>query len=253
MRGSALLAIVIAATTPLLILTVVAVATGFRLVAWQPPVLWQHSLGVGGVTAIASDSSGVYVEGYNHWQLVGPGSVFLKKYDSSGGVVWNRTIGEFNNAMINEMSVGTDSIYLSAGNFSNGIFLKYDLAGNNLWERDYAAGTNPIWGSSFGLSALPEGVYVTGDSSLWTSPTYASSVAWVREYDSAGNAAWTSEFSSDTIISTHVYASSLGVFIAYSAGNTTRYLGSFLAKYSLSGNQLWTRQVPAAGGISGDS
>jgi len=252
MRGSALLPLFIAAMTPLLFFTAIVVGIGFRSVAWQPPVLWQHLLGADSAPVIASDSSGAYVEGYNPSPIQGYlGIPFLNKYDPSGRVVWNRTLNEYNGELINQMSVGSDGIYLSGENFDNGIFLKYDLAGNKLWERDYSVGGNPIWGNAYGLSAVPQGVYVIGNSPLTQYDT--RSVAWVREYDSAGNIAWTSEFSSDTIGSNHVYASASGVFIAYQARNQMENVGSFLDKYSLSGNQLWTRPVPEAGGISGDS
>src|SRR5260370_20079894 len=217
---------------PVLVITVIVGASRLQLVAWQPPVLWQHLLGSGSTTVVDSDSSGIYAEGYNFSQsLGGSGSLFLNKYDASGGVVWNRTMNDSGGRFFREMSVGPEGIYLSGENVSGRIFLKCDLTGNKLWEKVDSVDS---------ISAVSVGVYVTEGGR-------------VRQYDSAGDVIWTSEFSNDTVVSSRVYASSSGVFVIYAAINRTRNLGPFLLKYNLTGNQIWSRLVPAAGGISGDS
>jgi hypothetical protein len=132
MKDSALLPLFVAAMIPFLILTVIVVATAFQFVAWQPPVQWSHLLGTGSTTVIASDSSGVYAQGYNLGQsLGGSGSLFLNKYDPSGGTIWNHTISETGYRYLNAMSVGPEGIYLSGANLTDETLLKYDLAGNN--------------------------------------------------------------------------------------------------------------------------
>ncbi len=229
LKSGAFLPVLIAAMIPFLVITVIVVATAVQLVAWQPSVLWERSLGSGGVTVIASDSSGVYARGSGFGGS--SGGPFLDKYDPGGGVVWNRTMSETGDF---EISAGLDGVYLSGENATSGILLKYDLAGNRLWERDFPVNyVNDI-------SASPQGAYLT-EGGL------------VREYDSAGNIVWTSKLSNDTVVSSRVYASVAGVFITYAGINQTNNLGPFLVKYSLSGSEIWTHPVAVGGGISGDT
>src|SRR5260370_25351669 len=113
MKGSALFPLLTAALTPFLVLALIVTATGFGFVAWKPPVIWSHTFAVSGAdngaTVVASDSSNAYVQGYLNSSGFGygSGSLFLNKYDTGGGLVWNRTIGNTNDSSIYAMSVGT--------------------------------------------------------------------------------------------------------------------------------------------------
>jgi hypothetical protein len=77
--------------------------------------------------------------------------------------------------------------------------------------------------------------------------------AFVRDYDTAGNLVWTSQYSNSTVVFSSVYASVSGIFILYAAISRTQNLGPFLMKYSLGGSEIWSDLVPSGGGISGDS
>jgi len=88
-----------------------------------------------------------------------------------------------------------------------------------------------------------------------TNQSYTGGVSWVRNYDSAGNVVWTSEYSNDTTTFNGVYASTSGVYVSYYAVNRTRNLGSFLVKLDMSGSFVWNHYVGGgvANGIAGDS
>ncbi len=88
-----------------------------------------------------------------------------------------------------------------------------------------------------------------------TNQSYTGGVSWVRNYDSAGNVVWTTEYSNDTTTFNGVYASTSGVYVSYYAVNRTRNLGSFLVKFDTSGGFVWNHYVGGGvvNGIAGDS
>jgi hypothetical protein len=259
MKGSAILPLFIAALTPFLVLTVIVTTTGLGSIAWRPPVLWTNTFGnphlSDSATVIASDTSGVYVEGYVNSSGTfgdGPGNLFLSKYDPDGGIIWTRTIGDTNDSYINGMSVGMDGIYLSGGNLTSRSVQKYDLTGNRLWERKLdipnaeinaitSAPTNTYIAGTVGYQPIPQGVE-------WTA-------LFVREYDDAGSVLWTNTFNNSTYSGiTGLYASGSGVcIIGYNLVGMPPRNGEFFAKYDQSGHLTWNQQLSErASGISGD-
>jgi len=165
-KGSGLLPLVVAALAPFLILLLIVSGTGLGLVVWKPPTLWSDMFGGSGgansATVVASDSSGAYVQGYinNSGPGRGSGSIFLTKYDPTGGIVWTRTIGSTNDSFIDGLSIGPDGLYMSGG-YPEGIrLLKYDLSGNKIWEIQ-----SPITGNQPGASSVSStGFYFAGVS-----------------------------------------------------------------------------------------
>ncbi len=258
MKGNPFILLILVAMTPFLLFAVIIVGTGYGLVAWQPPVLWQHFSGSSGsTTVIASDPSGVYAQGYLNGSFEkSKGILFLDKHGTDGGTVWTRNIGDTNDTVFNAISVGTEGIYLSGFNVTGtqrAILQKYDLTGAKVWEQDFLASA-----SLEGVGAISDtsrGVYVTGISGPVTNQSYTGGVSWVRNYDSAGNVVWTSEYSNDTTTFNGVYASTSGVYVSYYAVNRTRNLGSFLVKLDMSGSFVWNHYVGGgvANGIAGDS
>jgi hypothetical protein len=140
---------------------------------------------------------------------------------------------------------GPDDVYLR----------KYDLAGNELWTRQF--GTLGDDFSMAGPVAIDESaVYVAG----WTDGTLPGETnagdydAFVRQYDTNGNEVWTDQFGGtayDDIDGVAVYRGA--VFVA---GNTLSALpgqtsgGSWdghVSRYDSDGNRLWTRQFGGAG------
>ncbi|HXL51141.1 MAG TPA: hypothetical protein VN949_04950, partial [Candidatus Limnocylindrales bacterium] len=69
MKGSALLAVLFAAITPILVLALLVAGAGLGLVLWRPPVIWTDQLGTpstnpNGFTGIAVSNTSLYAGGY---------------------------------------------------------------------------------------------------------------------------------------------------------------------------------------------
>jgi len=246
LRGGAILPVILAGLTPILLLAFLASGIGFGSVAWQPPILWTDTLGSitsrgdNGIIGVSSDSSGVYSAGYTNYSGIGypGGTLLIAKYDSGGNDVWTHTIGN-SSTYITGISVGTDGIYLAGDNLTDSGFVeKFNFAGNRLWTLNSSIGGGTVATIS-GVSATTSGVYIAGD------PT-------IQEYDLNGNLVWTSQLFNVTSTTTgrilSVYADTSGVYVTgYFSGNLTGQTqvggGAFLAKYSLSSALVWAREL----------
>ena len=121
-----------------------------------------------------------------------------------------------------------------------------------VWVRQF--GTNRR-DEGLAIAKGPTGVYVTGNT-IGTFPGETSAGAndtdvFVRRFDESGNAIWTRQFGSTTVVvdtGTGVATDQTGVYVVgrvtgalagqTSAGNTD----AFIRKYDPDGNVLWTRQ-----------
>ena len=98
-----------------------------------------------GAYGIVMDSSGyIYV-------VLGGGNAALVKIDSSGNVIWSRTLTGVNNTYGNSIAIdSSDNIIISSSHsvtpYENYI-VKYDSGGNLLWQRSLdSSGTDYIVG-----------------------------------------------------------------------------------------------------------
>jgi len=249
-KGGAILPLIVAAITPLLVLLVLVSGVGLGLVAWQPPILWTNTFGgsTGGDNAaagVSADGSGVYLVGYTNYAGIGSpgGSLVLNKYDPSSGLLWTHNIGNSSAAVL-AVSVGPDGVYLTGGNSSFRSFVqKFDLSGNRIWARNSTDGE--------GVVVTATGVYLGGESK-------------VSGYDLDGNRVWTSQLLNETGQVLSVFADSSGIYGTGSVGGvlpTQTQLGggdAFLVKYSLNGSLAWARQfatefIDEGDSVSGDS
>lgn len=221
---------------------------------------------------VAADASGnMYVAGWTGGAVPGGGGsqglwdAFVRKYDSSGAVVWTRQFGTDNNDRAqgaatdlagNLYVVGWTTGALPGGGYDDGSSLtndgyvrKYDSWGNLVWTRQF--GTSG-WDMAYSASADFSGnVYVAG----WTEGALpggggfsGGQDAFVRKYDSWGNVMWTRQFG------TGFTDWARGVTLDYEgnvylAGHADGILpdsagrgGSFVKKYNARGAALWTRQ-----------
>ncbi len=260
MKGNGFLSLLVAGIAPILILFLITLAAGFGLLAWKPPTLWSDTFGGSGgdnsATVVASDSSGVYVQGYlnNSGLGSGPGSLFLTKYDPTDRIVWTRTIGSTNDSFIDGLSVGPDGLYLSGGYVGGITLLKYDLSGDKIWAVQFN-----LSGSQPGASSVSSaGLYFVGVSATQLpNESYTGAASFVRRYDLAGNLVWTREFYNGSALISGVYASSSGVYVSGVAQTPLpgqSQPGGFLLKYDSTGNEVWIRQLSGVeSAIAGDS
>jgi len=246
LKGGALLPLILAGLTPILLLAFLASGIGFGIVAWQPPVIWTDafgnatSRGDNAVIGVSSDSSGVYSAAYSNYSGIAypGGSLHLMKYDPAGGLVWTHTIGN-SSAAVTSISTGTDGIYLVSSSVQ-----KFDFTGNKIW-------TNNSNGRL--ASATASGVYVASYKSI-------------QEFDSKGNLLWTSQIFDPTTSNGEIYgiyADDSGAYVAGDfSGNLTGQMPTggkdvFLAKYGSNGSLIWATQfgtdLDQAYSVSNDS
>jgi len=195
--------------------------------------LWTHQFGTATADpalGISADSTGVYVAGLTGGTLpdqssAGLEDAFVRKYDSSGNLLWTRQFGTASNDYANGISVDPTGIYVAGQ--TSGVFpdesssggydafvRKYDFSGNHLWTHQFGTAS---YDSVNGVSADPTGIYVAGQTS-GVFPDESSSGGWdafVRKYDTSGNHLWTHQFgtaSSDAAAG--ISADPTGIYVA---------------------------------------
>jgi len=176
--------------------------------------LWTRQFGTGSsddANAVAADSSGIYVTGRTGGDLASPpnpgGSfdAFLRKYDSSGNVVWTRQFGTSNPDAAYAVAVNASGVYVGGeasgsfpgqskmGGFSgNDAFAaKFDLAGNQQWVREFGSlGEDAV----YGIAASTSGIYFIGFAEDALPGQTGNGGVFVRRYDTNGNETGTIQF-----------------------------------------------------------
>jgi uncharacterized delta-60 repeat protein len=149
-------------------------------------LVWQRRLGGTGVdfpSAIAVDSSGnCFSVGYTGSQGAGGDDVLIAKYNTSGTLQWQRTLGGVSSDLGRGVATdGSGSIYIigstsSAGAGSSDLLLaKYDTNGTLLWQRALGSAAAET-GNGIAIDGNV-GVYVVGTST-------------VARYSTAGTFSW---------------------------------------------------------------
>jgi hypothetical protein len=222
------------------------------------PVDAARAVAVDGSLYVAGDVTG-NLPGYTNTGAFFDGDAFVRKYDAAGNELWSRQFGTagFDQALF--VAAHSSGIYVtgyvggalpgqSSAGRSDAFVRKYDVAGNELWTRQFGtAGTD----SALGLAVDDTGVYVTGT----TTGAFSGHVsaggqdAFVRKYDAAGNELWTSQFgTSDWDQVTGAATDAVGVYLSGFTGGALAGQTSageqdgFVRKYDAGGNELWTRQ-----------
>jgi hypothetical protein len=207
---------------------------------------------------LAKHSAGVYAVGYTdgnlHGAPLGSGDAFVRKYDTSGAVLWGRQFGtpqydyaegaasdSGNNVYVAGLTYG--SLAGSRGN--SDLFLrKYNASGGLLWTRQFGSldydsiGDVAVYGSN---------IYVTG--AVGNVSTHDYSVI-LTKFNSAGTQLWTKLFGT-TEYETGVDVAVDGGGNPYVVGYTYGSLGGpnggeadmFIRKYNAAGAAQWTKQL----------
>jgi len=248
--------LILAGLVPIAVLVLIVTGTAFNLVAWQPPIMQTIQFGTAnsenGITAISSDSTGVYIAGFAGWLDVIPSYLFVTRYDLSLHQVWTQ---HSNNpdfsltsgialAKISGIAVGKDGVYV-AGFANSSSFVKgYDLNGDQVWNSTFGnAGY-----SATAVSVGRNGVYVVG---------YENRTSYfLRDYGINGSLVWTQLAGTYVTDNAGVFADAGGVYIMIpkSPGSLTITGSSLLQKYDLNGTLEWTRTCQCdSAQITGDS
>ena len=223
---------------------------------------WQNRLGKssggGGFAGdfgqgIAVDSSAnVYVAGYTDSQGAGGNDALIVKYNSSGAVQWQRSLGGTGNTD-QAYAIALDSsanVYIAGNTNTSGGFgatdiltAKYDTNGNIQWQRR-------LGGSSFdnGRSIAVDGsgnVYVAADST--SSGGFGAYDVIVVKYNTSGTLQWQRRFGTATgDFNYGIAVDSTGSCYVSGVFYTTRNI-VFVAKYDTSGTLQWQRSLSSAG------
>jgi hypothetical protein len=229
-------------------------------------LLWSRQFGTERTehgVGLAADSVGnVYVNGDTFGNLGGTAfgdyDLYITKFSASGDQLWVRQLGG------TEADYSTGLTLDAAGNpyitgqtrnslggpqhgSEDGVIVKFDASGNQLWSRQDATPYSDIFRSP---AADSDGnVYVAGGTDLES----GSSDARLLKYSPSGDLLWSRQFGSDGRDGNgHVAVDSAGN--AYFIGNTDGDFGgpnagsfdAYLAKFDASGTQLWSRQIGTA-------
>ncbi len=197
--------------------------------------------------AIDSDDN-IYITGHRYNISGDMNDLILFKYDSSGGLIWDRIWGE-NNTM-NEVGRGiaidkSDNIYLVTTNSSNFvafrnniILLKYNKSGGYQWSKVWDKGYSNI-GWDITLDSF-NNIYITGYRDLTGS---GNKDLLLLKYNNNGDFQWNRTWDgSDVDYGRSIICDSMdNIFIT----GYTQLLGGdndiLIAKYDSQGNKLWIK------------
>src|SRR4030095_3755292 len=149
-------------------------------------------------TSIAVDHQGnIVVTGFCTSIAGGKDIVVLKyKNDGVGGSLWMRSYNGSSNGEDKAWGIvvdAGDNIYVTgyktmSGSNTDGVTLKYDPSGNNIWTRSYN-GTGNSSDKAWGIVVDTDGsVYITGETTDATSNVNY----FTAKYDNYGNQSWVS-------------------------------------------------------------
>lgn len=187
-----------------------------------------------------------------------------KKTDKPPGlssvISWTSLTGNASNTYGKDIAVDMSGIYLTGytkgpldGQVKTGVedlfVIKYDSSGNKQWTR--LLGEPLAWVESNGITVNNTGIYITG----YTNKDFdgqrktGTDDAFIIKYDSSGNRQWTRLLGAGGS-ATHgmaIIADSSAIYVTgWTNGNLNGTMSSrdlFVAKYDLSGNREWVRQL----------
>ncbi|MEX2308882.1 MAG: SBBP repeat-containing protein [Pirellulales bacterium] len=231
-------------------------------------VVWTRQFGTTGREggrAISADGLGyVYVSGYTTCSLSGPNAgvadAVVRKYDSSGAVIWTQQLGTTGVDVSHGVSAdGLGNVYVSGSTVGNlgdtnagawdAFVSKYDAAGSLVWTRQLGTIGND---HGYGVSADGLGsVYIsgiTGGNLSGSSP--GGYDAFLSKYDADGGLLWTRQLggtgddeshgiSADRHGNVYISGATEGGMSGPSAGE----YDAFVSKYDAAGSPVWTHQL----------
>jgi len=226
-------------------------ATGFRL--WTST--YNSPAGLEDVgNGIAVDGQGnVYVAGFENRSDLNQGkNVWVRKYDTSGLILWTTTY----NSPANSNDEGRDIAVNAAGDvYVVGFEDRPDLMeGDNLWIRKYDTNGNVLWTTiynAFGLAdQIGNGIAVDQSGNVYVTGSEATDPEdiLVQKYDAGGEHLWTQKYSGPGNQSDVGYG--IDVDFAgnvYVGGHETRddiaeKKNIWVGKYDTAGNLQWIRR-----------
>ena len=160
---------------------------------------WQRILGgvdYDGDSSIAIDSADdVYIAGRTNTQGEGATSVLIVKYNSSGAIQWQKTLGGARSDFANSLALDSaDNLYITgrtdsyeALEFRDDLFLaKLDSAGNFVWQEVYGYDGDSDYGNSITIDSS-DNIYIVGQSQLGLASNFSGILL---KFNTAGEVQW---------------------------------------------------------------
>jgi hypothetical protein len=229
-------------------------------------VLWADQFGTNAAdyaAGVAADAAGnVYVTGSTDGSLAGSrgaSDAFIRKYNSSGKLLWTRQFGTEQDDYADAVGVdGSGNVYVVGSTFGSmqganqgrlDVFVrKFNPDGGVLWTRQFGTSSHE---RAQGVAVEGLGnVYVVGYTDGTLQGTSAGGIdAFIRRYNADGTVAWTRQFGTRFDDLAHAVALD-GTGAAIIAGETGANLegtgsggiDAFVRKYSSAGGLVATRQ-----------
>jgi uncharacterized delta-60 repeat protein len=211
---------------------------------WQRTLAGPSTGGDYGYGCAVDSSGNVYITGFTNSAGAGSNDILIAKYNTSGTLQWQRTLGSGSSDVGYGIAVDSSgNVYVSgaSGSSPNIVITKYNTSGTIQWQNflgnGVTTGNDLSWGSAVDSSG---NVYITGY-------TQATSNLLVAKYDTSGAYQWQRIFNT---------ASTEGDGIAVDLSGNVYIIGLdnsgaaalILAKYNTSGTIQWQRRISVSGG-----
>lgn len=206
-------------------------------------IQWQRGMSLSGFhvdgASVKIDSSGnIYVSGSTRDSSTYASSIFLVKYDSTGTLVWQRTLTTANDEAAYELVLeGTTNIYMAgitfnASSIGSGLLVKYNSSGVLQWQRSLSVTSKNVFATAVGIDSSAN-LYV----STFNITDFEVTTA---KYNTSGVLQWQRQLAvlSGSGYSSITTDSSGNSYVVTDDGN-----GLVIAKYNTSGTIQWQRNM----------
>jgi hypothetical protein len=204
-----------------------------------------------GANSIIQSSDGGYVVAGRTWSFgAGYADIYVVKLDSSGNIVWTKTIGGSLTDVAMSIIQSSDGGYVVVGytkSFGAGDWdmyvVKLDSSGNVVWTKTIGGSD---WDEANSIIQSSDGGYVVAG---WTRSFGAGDI-YVVKLDSSGNVVWTKTIGGSYLdVALSIIQSSDGGYVV--SGLTGSFgavvVDFYVVKLDSSGNVVWTKTIGGNG------
>jgi uncharacterized delta-60 repeat protein len=216
-------------------------------------LLWQRTLGGSledsGRGLVIDSADNIYLAGYTGSSGQGNNDFIIAKYDSSGAIQWQRTLGTSNQDLAYSIALDSaGSLYVSGYRstptiFSIAIIAKYNSSGTLQWQKELSGTFSEF--SSVGVDSA-DGVYALGRSTTGN--------ALIAKYNTSGVLQWQRFLTAADTTSFNAIAfdSSNNVYVTGQTISSPNSFEILIAKYNSSGTLQWQRALGRGSVDTGD-
>lgn len=205
------------------------------------------------LSTYTSTGQGIALDSAENIYIIGKSNdnIALLKYDTTGALVWDRTLSVGTDAGYGIVIDSSDNIYITGANSTNSIFYsKYSTAGAIVWQKQLDVAT--VTDVGYGITSDSSGnIYIIGA----IADTASTSYTLLTKASSAGTVLWQCALGAPAVAD-RSYAVKLdsleNIYVAVNSSSSTN-----LIKLDTNGNLLWQQQltgtVPITNAIDIDS